>query len=59
MSLLQAQVCSEGSWDDALRWIRWENPAGTSLNWGKDERDEIAPVECEKHPERTHYIFNC
>lgn len=58
-SILQAQVCSTGSWDEALEWLRHYNPAGTQNNWQKDERSCVAPVQCSDHPERTHYIFNC
>ena len=58
-SLLNCQVCSEGSWDEALDWVRQTNPAGTQKNWSKDERPEVAPVRCEKFPERTHYVFTC
>jgi hypothetical protein len=57
--ILNAQVCSDGTWDEALEWIRTTNPAGTSNNWVKDERPEVAPVTCESYPERTHYIFTC
>jgi hypothetical protein len=59
MSILQAQVCSDGSWDEALEWLRETNEAGTSNNWKKDERPEVAPVKCSDYPERTHYIFDC
>ncbi len=59
MTILQAQVCSSGTWEEALDWIRLYNPAGTSNNWGKDERPEVAPVACKEHPLRMHYIFVC
>lgn len=59
MGLLNAQVCSEGTWDEALEWLQKKNPAGTSNNWQKDDRAEVAPVKCKDHPERTHYIFTC
>jgi hypothetical protein len=57
--LINAQVCSEGTWDEALDWIQRVNPAGTSNNWKKDERAEVKPVQCAQYPERTHYIFIC
>lgn len=57
--ILQAQVCSEGDWDEALEFIRRTNPAGTMNNWGKDEREGCAPVKCIVHPDRTHYMFVC
>jgi hypothetical protein len=59
MGLINAQVCSEGSWDEALEWIKQANPAGTDNNWAKDERPEVAPVKCADHPERKHYLFTC
>jgi hypothetical protein len=59
IGMLSAQVCSEGTWDEALAWIRRYNPAGTSNNWCKDTREEVKPVPCEKYPERTHYLFTC
>ena len=59
MTFLNAQVCSSGTWDEALEWIRISNPAGTTNNWLKDEDPALAPVKCSQYPERTHYIFNC
>ncbi len=59
MNLLQAQVCSSGSWDDALDWLRATNPAGTQNNWQKDERPEVAPVACADDAKNTHYVFVC
>lgn len=57
--LIDAQVCSEGTYDEALEWIQKNNPAGTSNNWSKNEEGAFAPVECADHPERTHYMFIC
>ena len=57
--LLDAQVCSEGSYDEALDFVRSHNPAGTFFNWGKNEEGNFAPIKCERYPERTHYMFNC
>lgn len=59
IKLLNCQVCSAGTWDEALEWVCENNPAGTTNNWSKDERPEVAPVKCADHPERTHYIFTC
>lgn len=59
MSLLNAQVCSEGTWDEALAWICKTNPAGTENNWSKDERPEVAPVSCVDYPTRKHFVFTC
>jgi hypothetical protein len=58
-SLLDAQVCAEATYDEALEWIRVYNPAGTSNNWGKNGEGNFAPVKCADHPERTHYMFIC
>lgn len=57
--LLDAQVCTEVTYDEALDWIRNTNPAGTQNNWGKNEKGNFAPVKCGSHPERTHYMFIC
>lgn len=57
--IVQAQVCSEGTYDEALEWINSENPAGTEANWGKDEAPGMAPVKCADDPMRTHYMFIC
>lgn len=57
--LLCAQVCSEGSEEEALDWLRRENPAGTSNNWQHSNEEGHAPAKCEKYPERTHYMFIC
>ena len=57
--ILDAQVCSSGTYDEALDFICKENPAGTSYNWGKNEEENFAPIKCGKYPERTHYMFTC
>ena len=57
--LLQAQVCSTGTWDEALAWLRATNPSGTTNNWAKHEGETFAPVLCDEHPGRTHYMFEC
>ncbi len=59
VTLLNAQVCSAGTWDEALEFICRENPAGTRHNWKKDERPELAPVVCADDPKRRHYVFCC
>ena len=59
MNILQAQVCSDGTWDEALEWLRKTNPAGTENNWQKDERACVAPVVCGSNPNRKHYVFDC
>lgn len=57
--IVDAQVCAEASYEEALQWIRTENPAGTTGNWHKNEGGNFAPVACASHPERTHYMFIC
>lgn len=57
--LFDAQVCSTGTYDEALEWLRRTNPAGTTSNWGKHEEGAFAPVKCADDPERTHYMFTC
>lgn len=57
--ILDAQVCSEGTYDEALEFIQRQNPAGTSNNWQKNGEGAFAPAKCADHPERTHYMFIC
>lgn len=57
--LLDAQVCSAGTYDEALAFIQGTNPAGTQNNWQKNEGGNFAPVKCADNPERTHYMFIC
>jgi len=57
--LLQCQVCSYGTWEEALDWVRATMPAGTAKNWQKDDRPKAAPVACSKGGGRTHYMFMC
>jgi hypothetical protein len=59
VGLLDAQVCSEGTYDEALTFIQSVHPAGTSNNWQKNSKGKFAPVTCADHPERTHYMFLC
>ena len=60
--LLNIQVCSCLSEEETLRWLRRASPAGTSMNWGmqkKDDKDYLSPVKCGDDSERWHYIFVC
>lgn len=55
-----ARVCSSGTWDDALEWVRLHHPAGTSNNWQKKTEPESAmPVICANDPKKKHYMFIC
>ncbi len=57
--LLDAQVCSEGTYDEATDFIRTNYPAGTENNWLKNEEGNFAPLTCADYSERTHYMFIC
>lgn len=58
--MLNARVCSTGTWDEALEWVRRRYPAGTSHNWQKKTEPEAAlPIQCDDDPEKTHYMFIC
>jgi len=57
--IMDAQVCAEATYDEALEWLRATNPAGTENNWLKNGNGAFAPIACADHPERTHYMFNC
>lgn len=57
--LLDAQVCSEGTYDEALAFICSQNPAGTQNNWSKNGEGTFAPLPCADNPKRTHYMFIC
>lgn len=59
MSLLDAQVCSIGTYDEALEFIQTLHPAGTGNNWQKNPDPLFKPVTCSEFPERTHYMFVC
>lgn len=59
MSLLNARVCSEGSYDEAEEWLKTTHPAGTTGNWMKRDSGNFAPFKCDEYPERTHYMFSC
>ena len=61
--LVDARVCSEGTYDEALEFIRAYYPAGTQNNWGKNAEGSFAPIACaenaEGRPKRMHYMFIC
>lgn len=59
MDIFNARVCSIGTWDEALEWLRTQNPAGTTNNWHKKEDANCAPVQCADDEKRTHYMFIC
>ncbi len=59
MSLFDIQVCSTGTEDEALAWVRDACPAGTSRNWQKQEDPNLAPIACANGNGRKHYVYNC
>lgn len=59
MTALCAQVCSEGTEEEALAWVRYRHQAGTTNNWCKSDHDEHKPVVCADYPDRKHYVFIC
>lgn len=59
MGLVDAQVCSAGTYDEALEYLRRTSPAGTENNWQKNEEGSFAPLPCADDPGRTHYMFIC
>lgn len=59
VGLIDARVCSAGTYDEALEWIRTTNPAGTENNWGKNAEGAFAPVACADDKTRTHFMFIC
>lgn len=60
MDILNARVCSSGTWDEALDWLRATHPAGTSNNWSKKNwLEDAKPLACASGNGRTHYMFSC
>lgn len=57
--LVQCRVCSNGTWDETLDWVRKENPAGTEMNWHKHSGDNFKPIQCSDDNTRFHYMFEC
>jgi len=59
VKVVDAQVCSTGTWDEALEYLQRKYPSGTLLNWQKNEKPEFAPLPCANGGGRTHYMFVC
>lgn len=60
--MVDARVCSTGTWDEAEEWLRRNHPAGTQNNWRKNEDggEAFAPVACADSPDtHKHYMFVC
>ncbi len=58
-SLLNIQVCSSGTEDEALDWLRSACPAGTSMNWQRQEEPNLKPIACANGNGRMHYVYVC
>ena len=57
---LGIQVCSdETDMERLTEWVNTEVLCGTTVGWVLSRRPEVAPVECENDPSRTHYVFDC
>ena len=70
IGLLYMQVCAvdDATDEEILQVCNAENQCGTSNGWcgvfrecdGSPGRESNkAPVACEKHPGRTHFLINC
>ena len=57
MTIFDIQVCSVGTEEEALEWIRKACPAGTEGNWQKSTYPQHKPVGCANGGGRTHYVF--
>lgn len=58
-SLLNCQVCSDLSEEEALEWVKKVMPAGTSLNWCLTHDPKIEAVNCANGGGRKHYVYVC
>ncbi len=59
MLLCYQRVCSDGTEQETLDWLRTTSPAGTSNNWQICNEANKRPVPCADNPNRTHYMFTC
>lgn len=50
-------VCSSGSINDALEWLRTTHESGTKGNWVIDTRPCVSPVKCNLDENKMHYVF--
>lgn len=57
--LFDCQVCSTGTEDEALDWLRSASPAGTTYNWQKSDAESHRPVACSNGGGKMHYLFVC
>ena len=62
VGICHMQVCAVADATDLeiLAVSNRENPAGTSMGWANVVRSgDYAPVTCEQHPERKHFLVAC
>jgi hypothetical protein len=69
--IFHMQVCAEADATDEeiLAVCNLENPSGTTNGWttvirrddpeDASEGQTLAPVRCETHPERLHFLVGC
>ena len=60
-SLLNQQVCTRLEKDALLDAMRASGDfvSGTTAGWVLSDRENCQPVQCEKYPNRMHYLFDC
>ncbi len=70
VGLINMQVCAvaDATDDEILEVCNRENPCGTTNGWAKVVREpdgefgepaEAAPVPCEDHEGRVHFLVSC
>ena len=61
-NLFNIRVCSDGSEDETLEWVKIHSPSGTEGNWDKWDYVKYPnkkPVECSRGGGCKHYMFGC
>ena len=59
VGMLNCQVCSTGTIEEGLDWVRIYHEAGTQNNWCMDDRECVKPVVCKEDKNRMHFVFTC
>lgn len=62
LGFAQMQLCAveDVSIGELITFANKDNPSGTDQGWVQVELDnKQAPIQCEKYPERKHYILTC
>lgn len=67
IGICHMQVCAhkDATDEEILDTCNRENPAGTSNGWAtvcKEDSEfwgKVAPIQCEDHPDRIHYMVGC